>query len=132
MTDDCYPVWKVQDVDHVELEKVIEAITPEGDNGMFEITDEPEQPVVAEAGHRMDVTHENIFTVRAELTMDKDPVLTEEEEKPPMTLGEIQAEIKRMGGSTRKKLKRWMENDGKGPTLEVTEAQSDGWVHVSG
>jgi hypothetical protein len=28
VTDDCYPVWKVQEVDHAEPEKGVEAVTP--------------------------------------------------------------------------------------------------------
>jgi hypothetical protein len=106
MTDDCYPVRKLQDVVRAELEEVVEAMTLEGDDVMYEITDEPGQPIEAEPGPRIDVTDEDTPTAGAEMTMEKEPYLTEEEEKPPMTLGEIQAEIKRMGGSTRKKLKK--------------------------
>jgi len=84
MTADCYPVWKVQDVDRVELEKVVEAITPDEDNDMFEITDEPAQHVASKPRPRMDVTNEDTPTAKAEIAMDKDPFFIEEESKPPI------------------------------------------------
>lgn len=131
VTDDCYPVWKVQEVDHVESEKGVEAVTLlEGENGILETIDEPQPSIEVEPGPRTGVTDDGSPTVGAEMIMEEYPPVIEDEERPQMTVRAIQAEIERMSGSNRKKLKKWMENIGKRLIVEATEEQSDDWVQA--
>ena len=131
MTDDRYPVWKVQDVDHAESGDDIEAVTLSKEEDYIIVTrNEPEPSLDVETEPQADVVDDDALTAKGEMPMEQDLSVIEEDDKPTITLREIQAEIMRMEGPSRKKLKTWIKKIGMEPTFEVTEAQPEDWVHT--
>jgi hypothetical protein len=76
-------------------------------------------------GSRTGVTDDGSPTVAPEIAMEEYPPVIKEEDRPQMTLRAIEVEIGWMSRSNCEKLKKWMEKNGKGLTLEATETQSD-------
>jgi hypothetical protein len=104
----------------------VETVTPpEVEDCILKTTDEPEPSVEVEPGSRTGVTDDGSPTVGPEMAMEECPPIIKEEERPQMILRAKEVEIGRISRSNREKLKTWMEMNGKGPTLEAAEAQSD-------
>jgi hypothetical protein len=130
MKNDCYPVWKVEDVDYAGSGDDIEAVTPlKEEDCMFETRDEPEPCPDVEPEPQANVVDDGTLISEADMPMQKDLSGIEEEQRPPMTLDEIKAEILRMRGKSRKNLKTSIKKGGMEPTIE---GQSDYWVHAFG
>ena len=126
--DDCYPVWKVQEANHVGLEHCVEAVTQsESENGIPDTIGEPGPLAEIEPESQTDMPDNDVLTAGAKITEDTYRVVIQEEEKPPMALGTMKAEMARMSVAHQKKFKTGMKN---GLMLEVTEEQPDDWVYT--